>query len=139
MTLQNVNKHCWRAILRQFSDLHLKTTGVFVYWYGPFYFGSDRSAINKQFKPFQYHFADLLLDNFAVHSGQDYKAYETYGNVQIKISYVALNFLCLYLVLIWTLSYDQSTRHKLIQNIIPWFILYKKGLSVLHTNISFEN
>jgi hypothetical protein len=27
--------------------------GVFVYWYRPFYFGSDRSAVNKQFELFQ--------------------------------------------------------------------------------------
>jgi hypothetical protein len=37
--------------------------GVFVYSYGPFQFGSDRSAINKQFEPFQYHFVDPLLDS----------------------------------------------------------------------------
>jgi hypothetical protein len=37
--------------------------GVFVYWYGPFYFGSDRSAVSKQFKSFQYHSVDLLLNS----------------------------------------------------------------------------
>jgi hypothetical protein len=39
--------------------------GVFVYWYGPFYFGSDLSTVNNQFEPFQYHSVDLLLDSFA--------------------------------------------------------------------------
>jgi hypothetical protein len=39
--------------------------GVFVYWYGPFYFGSDWSAVNEQFEPFQYHSVDPLLDSSA--------------------------------------------------------------------------
>jgi hypothetical protein len=40
--------------------------GVFFYWYEPFQFGTDRSAENKQFEPFQYHFVGLLLDSSAM-------------------------------------------------------------------------
>jgi len=36
----------------------------------------------------------------------------TYENVQIKTSYVALNFLCFYLVLIWTFSCKLTHDHR---------------------------
>jgi hypothetical protein len=49
--------------LRTRKLISLIGRGVFVYWYGPFYFGLDRSAVNKHFEPFQYHSVDLVLDS----------------------------------------------------------------------------
>jgi hypothetical protein len=51
----------------------------------------------------------MLSEFLTFYTGAEYTKFDyirIYENVQIKTSYVALNFLCIYLILIWTFSYD---------------------------------